>query len=150
MDPVKEFLDRSQAVYEFIFHEKQVYSVADGIAYLGIEAGQTAPTLILKTDQGYYSLVFSGSRPHIDFKSIESILGASRVKLANKHKVQDITGFAPGDTPMLGLSLPAIFDKKLLQYPFVYGGSGLPNRTLKISPATLLKLVQPVAFLENE
>ena len=150
MDPVKEFLERSQAAYEFIFHEKQVYSVAEGVAYFGIEAGQAAPTLILKTDKGYYSLVFSGSRPPIDFKSIETILGVSRVKLANRNKVQDITGFAPGDTPMVGLSLPAIFDKKLLQYPFVYGGSGRPNRTLKISPVTLLKLVQPVVFLENE
>ena len=150
MDPVKELLDRSQTAYEFIFHEKQVYSVADGVACFGIEAGQTAPTLILKTDTGYYSLVFSGSRQHIDFKSLESILGVSHVKLANKSKVHDITGFAPGDTPMVGLSLPVIFDKKLFQYPFVYGGSGLPNRTLKISPAALLDLVQPVAFLENE
>ena len=46
-------------------------------AYFGIEAGQAAPTLILKTDKGYYSLVFSGSRPPIDFKSIETILGVS-------------------------------------------------------------------------
>jgi prolyl-tRNA editing enzyme YbaK/EbsC (Cys-tRNA(Pro) deacylase) len=51
---------------------------------------------------------------------------------------------------MVGLALPAIFDKKLLQYSFVYGGSGQPNRTLKLAPALLQELVQPVAFLDND
>ncbi len=51
---------------------------------------------------------------------------------------------------MVGLALPVIFDKKLLQYSFVYGGSGQPNRTLKLVPDLLQKLVQPVAFLDND
>ncbi|MDR3564470.1 MAG: YbaK/EbsC family protein, partial [Negativicutes bacterium] len=58
--------------------------------------------------------------------------------------------FNPGDTPLVGLDLPTVFDKKLLQYPFVYGGSGQPNRTLKIAPAALTKLNQVVAFLDSD
>ena len=149
MDPVKHFLEHANADYEFIVHPQPIYSVADGVAHFGIDPGQTAPTLILQTDKGYYSLVFSGSRQKIDFAALAIHLGVSHVKLVNKNKVQSITGFAHGDTPMIGLSLPAIFDKKLLQFPFVYGGSGLSNRTLKISPVTLLELVQPVFILEN-
>ena len=150
MDTVQNILENSNFDYKFIFHEKQIYSATEGAGYFGIEVGQTAPTLIIKTDKGYFSIIFSGSRSHIDFEQVAKILGVSRAKLANKDKVREITGFTPGDTPMVGLTLPVIFDKKLLQYPFVYGGSGQPNRTLKISPVALIKLNQPVAFLESD
>ena len=150
MDKVKDILENSNLDYEFIFHEKQIYSAIEGAEYFGIDAGQTAPTLIIRTDKGYFSIIFSGSRSRIDFELIAKIIGVSRVKLVNKDKVREITGFAPGDTPMVGLALPTIFDKKLLQYPFVYGGSGQPNRTLKLSPTTLIKLNQPIAFLESD
>lgn len=150
MDTVKDLLEKSSLNFEFIFHEKQLYSAAEGAAYFGIEAGQTAPTLIINTDRGYFSITFSGSRNNINMDRIATILGVSHAKLANKSKVHEITGFSPGDTPMVGLSIPAIFDKQLLQYPFVYGGSGQPNRTLKISPHALLQLNQPVAFLESD
>ncbi len=150
MDRVKDILEKSNCDYEFIFHEKQIYSATEGAEYFGIDAGQTAPTLIIKTEKGYFAIIFSGGRNRIDFELIAKIIGVSRVKLANKDKVREITGFAPGDTPLVGLSLPIIFDKKLLQYPFVYGGSGYPNRTLKLSAAALIKLNQPIAFLEND
>ncbi|WP_376769301.1 YbaK/EbsC family protein [Pelorhabdus rhamnosifermentans] len=115
-----------------------------------MEAGQTAPTLITKTDKGYFSIIFSGSRSRIDFELIAKIVNVSQAKLANKDKIRKITGFDPGDTPMVGLNIPTIFDKRLLQYSFVYGGSRQPNRTLKLSPLALIKLNQPVAFLESD
>lgn len=150
MDTVKKSLEDSKCEYEFLYHEKQLSTASEGAEYFGIEAGQTAPTLIIKTDKGYFSIIFSGSRNHIDFEQIAKILDVPRAKLANRDKVKSITGFSPGDTPMVGLTLPTLFDKKLLQYPFVYGGSGQPNRTLKISPEALTKLNNVIAFLEND
>jgi Cys-tRNA(Pro)/Cys-tRNA(Cys) deacylase len=150
MDLVQSVLENSNYDYEFIFHEKQIYSAAEGADFFGIEPGQTAPTLIVKAETGYFSIIFSGSRGHIDFERIAKLLNVSQVKLASKDKVVKITGFNPGDTPMVGLALPAVFDRKLLQYPFVYGGSGQPNRTLKIAPVTLTKLNRVVAFLDSD
>lgn len=150
MDIVKSILENSPWEYKFLFHDNQIYSAVAGAEYFGIETGQTAPTLIVETEQSYLSIIFSGSRDQLDFAYIAEILGVSHVKLAPKKKVQDITGFAPGDTPMIGLTLPTLFDKKLLQYSFVYGGSGQPGRTLKISPAALVALNHPIAFLESE
>ncbi len=150
MDAIKSFLDRSTTEYEFIYHDQQIISVADGVRCLGIEAGQTAPTLIINADNNYFSLVFSGDRQRIDWVALATILGVSKVKLVDKDKVQSITGFAPGDIPMVGLALPGIFDKRLLQHPFVYGGSGQRYRTLKLAPTLLQKLAQPVAFLGND
>lgn len=150
MDVIENFMETSDYKYEFIFHEKQIISVADGVEYFDIEPGQTAPTLIIKTDKGHFSLVFSGSRDHIDFKQIAELLNVDRVKLAKRETVKNIVGFDPGNIPMVGLLLPSIFDKKLLQYPFVYGGSGQANRTLKLAPNILDELNHPVAYLEND
>lgn len=150
MDTIKNILENSKFNYEFIFHEKQIYSATEGAEFFGIDAGQTAPTLILKSDKEYISITFSGSRSSIDFKELAKVLNVSQVKLASRNDVYDIIGFNPGDTPMIGLTLPAIFDKKLLQYPYIYGGSGQPNRTLKIAPTALVELNHPIAFLEND
>jgi prolyl-tRNA editing enzyme YbaK/EbsC (Cys-tRNA(Pro) deacylase) len=150
MDTVKSLLENAKVNYEFIVHEKQLYSAIEGAEFFGIDVGQTAPTIIIRTDKGYCSVIFSGSRSRIDLVLIAQILGVSRAKLANKDKILEITGFAPGDTPMVGLTLPTILDRGLLQYPFVYGGSGQPNRTLKLPPIALITLNQPVAFLESD
>jgi prolyl-tRNA editing enzyme YbaK/EbsC (Cys-tRNA(Pro) deacylase) len=149
MDTIQTFLDNSNLEYEFIFHEKQIYSAADGAKYFNINPGQTAPTLILESERRYFSLVFSGIREHVDFKEIAKLLNVSKIKLAKKEKVHEITGFFLGDTPMVGLPFLNIFDKKLLQYPFIFGGSGQANRTLKISPSALETLNNPFAYLED-
>ncbi|MDR3588338.1 MAG: YbaK/EbsC family protein, partial [Negativicutes bacterium] len=111
MDRVQDLLGNSDYEYEFIFHEKQIYSAAEGAEFFGIDPGQTAPTLVVKADTGYFSIIFSGSRSRIDFEGIASLLNVSQVKLVNRDKVRKITGFNPGDTPLVGLDLPTVFDK---------------------------------------
>ena len=137
MDIVKTALESSGGGYELIHHEQHLCSAADGAAFFGIDPGQTAPTLIVETDHGYVSIIFSGSRSHLDFKQTAAIIGSAKFQLVKRTKLREITGFDAGDMPMVGLNLPVLFDKRLFQYSFVYGGSGLPNRTLKISPNVL-------------
>jgi len=48
---------------------------------------------------------------------------------------------------MLGIELPYIVDEKLLEFPFVYGGLGEENTTLKIDPNALLKLNNVIGTL---
>ncbi len=95
MDIIENIMEMSGYNYEFIFHEKQIISAMDGAKYFGIEPGQTAPTLIIKTEQGHFSLVFSGSRSHIDFKQIARLLNVNRAALANKKAVKELLVLAP-------------------------------------------------------
>ena len=149
MDIVKAALESSGVEYELIQHEQHLCYAADGAAFFGIDPGQTAPTLIVKTDHGYVSIIFSGSRNHLDFKQAAAISGSAKFQLAKRNKLREITGFDAGDMPMIGLNMPVLFDKRLFQYSFVYGGSGLANRTLKISPILLARLNNVIAYLED-
>jgi prolyl-tRNA editing enzyme YbaK/EbsC (Cys-tRNA(Pro) deacylase) len=49
---------------------------------------------------------------------------------------------------MLGISLPCIIDRKLLEFSFVYGGSGEKDTTLKIDPNALFKLNKVVGTMD--
>lgn len=97
---------------------------ANGSKYFGIEIGKTVPSLILKTDKGYFALILSGNRNQIDFIKLANILGCNKVKLASPKEVQKVTGFEVGSVSMVGLDLPCVIDKKLFNYDFVYGGTG--------------------------
>lgn len=148
MNELQEILERCEYKYEIIQHEKPILSREDGSKYFGIEIGQTAPSLILKTDKGYFALILSGNRDKIDFNILADILGCSTVKLASPKEVQKITGFEVGNVRMVGLDLPCVLDKRLFNYDFVYGGTGQATSTLKIEPSALIQLNYVIATFD--
>ena len=70
MENLKAILKKNTYSYELIFHETSLRSAQEGADYFNIDIGQTAPTLIIKTDIGFFALVVSGSRGRIDFKDV--------------------------------------------------------------------------------
>ena len=117
--------------YELINHPHPIRTVTEGVKYFKIEAGQTAPALILNADDIFYALIFSGSQKRLAFPTIASVLGCNQVTLAKPAEVEKITGFIIGSIPMIGHSIPCLLDNRLTNYSFVYGGTGNPLVTLK-------------------
>jgi len=146
MNELQNILEKSEYIYEIIEHDQPIRSREDGKKYFGIEVGQTAPTLILKTDKGFFAFIISGKRERFEFDAIAEIIGCTKVKLASPKEVQEITGFEVGSVRMVGLSLPCVLDKELFSYDFVYGGTGQPTFTLKIEPKALEELNQVIAI----
>ncbi|WP_277472064.1 MULTISPECIES: YbaK/EbsC family protein [unclassified Paenibacillus] len=143
MNALTKLLTEKKADFEILNHDKPIYTLSDASLYFDV--AYAVPNLILNTDKGFYSLLISGSRGRADLDSLKEILHCSSVTLANKKQVMDQTGYKPGELPLIGLSIPYVFDRLLLQHPFVYGGLGNPLSTLKINPYDLKKLIQPIA-----
>lgn len=148
MENLKVLFQEKNVPYELINHKVPIHTAQEGAAYLNITIGQTAPTLILKTDKGFFALIMSGDRGHVDFDKIANILGCNKVKLAGAREVEIVTGYTVGSISMVGHNLPCIIDKRLFQYSYIYGGSGMETCTLKINPSALEKLNKIVATLE--
>ncbi|WP_416828236.1 aminoacyl-tRNA deacylase [Ectobacillus polymachus] len=148
MEELQGILEKTKHRYEIIQHEKPILSRKDGSEYFGIEAGQTAPTMIIKTDKGFFGLIVSGSRSKVNFEEITDILGCSKGKLASPKEVQEVTGFQVGSVRMVGLDLPCAIDKRLFHYDFIYGGTGHSTFTLKIEPQALNELNQVIATFD--
>ncbi|HWR38300.1 MAG TPA: YbaK/EbsC family protein [Patescibacteria group bacterium] len=144
---LKRLLEMQPVDYEIICHTEPIRSAQQGAEFLGIAIGQTAPVLIVDTDQGYRAVAMSGDRRRLDFAALARCLECQRVAMASRDDVKRLTGHTPGDLPLVGLELPYVLDTRLHAYSFVYGGTGFPGSTLKIEPAALEKLNQVVGRL---
>ncbi len=132
--------------FEFIHHDMKIKSKQDAIGIFNIE--KSAPTLILKTDLGFYALIISGERERIDFKSIKTLLKCKKVEMAKKDIILKEFGLEAGNIPLTGHNLPCIFDKKIMQHEYIFGGTGNWNYTLKIKPVDLIKANNVVLYFE--
>jgi len=147
MESLQKILENCPFQYEMISHSKPIYSAQEGASFFGIQIGQTAPALILKTEMGLLLMIASGDRGRIEFPKVAQMLDCRSIELAKKDEVKEATGFSVGSIPLIGIELPCIMDKRLFQYQFVYGGSGEPRYTLKIEPRAIAHFNKVVTYL---
>ena len=148
MEYLNSILDKSKYQYELLHHNTLLKSAQEGANYFNIDIGQTAPTLIIETDIGFFALIVSGSRGQVNFNEVAQILNCKTVKLANPKEVRNM-GYKIGNVPLVGIPLPHILDSNLFNYSFVYGGSGIKDYTLKVSPYALEELNNIIAKLKK-
>ncbi|WP_041710830.1 aminoacyl-tRNA deacylase [Clostridium pasteurianum] len=148
MENIKDILEKNNFSFELIHNDIPIHTAKEGADYFKIDIAQIAPTLIIYTNVGFYVLIISGGRGHVDFKEVKHLLNCKNVRMATKDEVKLITGFSVGNVPMFGIPLPYIVDKRLLKFSFVCGGLGEKNTTLKVDPNILLKLNKVIAILD--
>ena len=149
LENLKYFLQKNNANFELIFHNKPIYSLQDGVNYFGINLAQTAPIIIIKKEKFFFAVIVSGERGRINLEFIVNILRYKKGRFDTKDKVKKITGFHPGSIPLIGHNSPCILDKRLFCYSFVYGGLGDPACTLKINTKDLERLNKIVAKIDE-
>jgi prolyl-tRNA editing enzyme YbaK/EbsC (Cys-tRNA(Pro) deacylase) len=149
MDKLVSILDEYNADYEIIKHTKQINTAQEGAEYFGIEIGQTAPTLILKTEKGFFSLIISGDYGRVNFDTLKEKLSAEQMKLASPKEVEKVTGSKVGSVSLINFELPTILDHQLTRFEYVYGGTGIPQTTLKIRPSDLEKINEIVGYIRQ-
>jgi len=93
-------------------------------------------------------LLLSGASFPVDFGVIKKELNCKEAKLFPRKDLFNTTGFEAGHVPLVGLNLPCLIDKKLMEYPYVYGGIGNPDYTLKINPKDLQRINNTIAVID--
>lgn len=132
------FLKSNDSSFEIIRHDNPIISTQDAAKYFDIE--KAVPTFIMDTDIGLLALILSSKRGRIDFKVLKQELGFLKFKMADKVKIQKEIGYQIGAIPLVGHNLPCIFDESILEYDYIFGGSGDELHTLKIVPSDVLRL----------
>lgn len=135
---IEEILSIGNIQYEIIQQDKPILSALDAEGYYAIE--KSAPTFVLQSEDGLIGCIVSFQNGKLDFVKLKQCFGFTKLKMADRKKIKNQTGYDVGAIPLVGLQLPCIFDKKLLKHDFVYGGTGNELLTLKIAPADLLKV----------
>lgn len=137
---------RNQAIdFEIIEQNEPIVTLADAAKYFPIE--KAVPSLVAQTEKGLVALFVSSSYGRINFSQLKDQFQFQKMKMADRKQIVTQTGYAAGAVPLVGLTIPCIMDKKLFQYDFVYGGTGDPMFTLKISPDSILSLNSVIGFI---
>lgn len=135
---LEQLLTEHTADFEIIHHPKPIKSRMDALQYFKLE--EMAPTLIVKTEKGFYAVIVSGAREKVDFDILREQLNCQEISMATKEEVLAQIGMKPGEVAMIGHHLPCVIDENIFQQQYIYGGAGDARYTLKIRPSDLERI----------
>jgi prolyl-tRNA editing enzyme YbaK/EbsC (Cys-tRNA(Pro) deacylase) len=135
---LEKYLSEAQANFQLIKQDKPIHAAQDAKGYYDIE--KSAPTFILQSDNGLLACIISINRGRLDFEAMKRQFGYSKLKMADRRKIEQQIGYGVGVIPLIGHDLPCIFDDSLLNYDYIYGGTGDELVTLKIKPQDVKRL----------
>ena len=138
VEELRALLIRERADFELIRQAAPILSAKDAEPYYDV--ARAAPALVLQSDRGLTVCVCSANRGRLDFEAMKAAYGFTKLKMADRKKVLKQTGYEVGAIPLVGLELDCIFDESLLEYDYIYGGTGDPLTTLKIAPGDVKRL----------
>ncbi len=145
VEQLKELLRREGADFELLRQDVPVLSAKDAEPFYDV--AKAAPALVLQSDRGLVACIVSANRGRLDFQALKGAFGFEKLKMANRKNVQKQTGYEVGTIPLVGLELDCIFDDALLQYDYIYGGTGDALTTLKIAPGDVKRLNKIIGCL---
>ncbi len=138
IDDLRQLLDERNIKYDIILQDKPILSVADAAMYYPME--KSAPTFVLQTEDELISCITSVQNGRLNFEKLKKQFGFTKLKMADKNIIKLQTGYEIGSIPLVGLKLRCLFDGKLLNHDFVYGGTGNELMTLKIDPKDIMEV----------
>jgi len=109
---------------------------------LGINAEQIFKTLVCETQDSELVVGIISVSAQLNLKAMASSVNAKKVALADKDKVERITGYVIGGISPLGQkkALRTIIDTPAQQYPTIYISGGRRGLEIELNPCDLVKL----------
>lgn len=107
--------------------------------YLGINISDTIPTLLLKVEGKYASLLRRGDC-HIDFNRVKEQLEVKNARVATTEEFVNVIGRSVGAARPYTSGLDTYLDKKIFEKAYLYGGAGVFDASIKYRTADLRKI----------
>lgn len=142
-DNLQAYLNEHNIPAEIVYPGAPTPTVAAAAEALGVAPDQIVKSVLFLVDDQPFLVYGCGVRM-VDYTRLADRLNVSRkkVKLANADQVLNLTGYAVGTVPPLGLKtpMPAFMDPAVLDYEIVYAGGGGINALLKIESQVLQRV----------
>lgn len=139
---LRAYLAEQNIPAEIIFPGGPTPTVEAAARVLGVEPDQIVKSVVFLVD-GTPFIVYGCGMRRVDPEKLAKRLNISvkKIRLADAQEVQELTGYAVGTVPPLGLKtpMPAFIDPAIQKYGMVYAGGGGLNALMKITPADLIR-----------
>lgn len=143
--PATEALDQLGIPYRLFLHKRPLRSLEQAAAERDLAPDQIVRSLLFRLEGDEFVLVLMAGPDQVDWQSLRSYLGVSRVTTASSTEVQEVTGYRPGQVSPFGLPQPLrlLADRHLLELEVISLGAGLPNAGLILEREAALRVLQP-------
>ena len=139
---LQAYLENFEIEGEIVYPGAPTPTVPAAAAALGVDADQIVKSVVFLVDERPFLVYGCGTR-RVDPTKLAMRLNVNRkqVRLSNADQVLDLTGYAIGTVPPLGLKtpMPVFMDPSILEHEVIYAGGGAINALLKIASAELLR-----------
>ena len=117
-----------------------VRSASEAALARGVAEGALVKTLVVRVGAGDFRLVAVAANRSIDWPKIRSLLGVSRISMADTDRLAEITGYVRGTVTPFGAdpSWPLIVDAGLLDHAEVSVGGGARGIAIHMAPSDLV------------
>ena len=144
--PVTSALDEKGISYRFFRHPGQVRSLEQAARERGQRPEQIVRSIVFRLSEEEFVMVLMAGPRQISWPALRSYLGHSRMTMASKEEVQEVTGYELGAVSPFGLPEPmrVLVDESVLEQAEVSIGSGVRNATVILKSADLMKALGEV------
>lgn len=141
-DNLEAFLHEHGIEATLVYPGAPTPTVPAAASALGVDEDQIVKSVVFLVDDRPFVVYANGTR-RVDPRKLADRLDVSRkkVKLADADQVLELTGYAVGTVPPVGLKtrIPAFLDPAIQQHAEIFAGGGGINALLKLTPAELLR-----------
>ena len=153
--PVTRALDEKGISYRFFRHPGQVRSLEQAARERGQRPEQIVRSIVFRLSKKEFVMVLMAGPRQISWPALRSYLGHSRMTMASKEEVQEVTGYELGAVLPFGLPEPLriLVDESVLEEAEVSIGSGVRNATVILKSADLMKALgeaEGASFADSE
>lgn len=145
INQLRKTLDAAGIHYAINVHSLAIQSAQDGVEQGFGRLANMAPTLILRSENNYLAAIVRGDT-RISYKKIKRHLKLKNLSMASPEQVQQVAGAEVGYVSLINFGIVTIIDSRIAEMDTIYGGCGISNYTLQISPQDLIALTQAQVF----
>lgn len=147
---VTESLDQKNIPYRIFRHPGPILSLEQAAQERQQLPEQVVRSILFRIGQGDYVMVLIAGPSQVSWPALRSYLGLSRLTMASKEEVLEITGYETGAVSPFGLPAPLriLIDKSVLAPQELSIGSGERGTTVIMKSDDLLRALGDVEIGE--
>lgn len=147
--PVTQYLDRMKIPYRFFKHPGQVNSLEQAAEERGQRSEQIIRSILFRINKGEYLMVLVAGPHQISWPALRQYVGQSRLTMARREEVLQVTGYELGAVSPLGLTseMRILADPGIFEEEEISIGSGIRNSTVILKQANLKKALPEIEIV---
>lgn len=130
--PVSLFLEKENIPHRVFHHETPIRSMQEAADARGQDITQLVRSILFRTGKDEFMMALVAGPNQLSWSALRAYLGQSRMTMASKEEVLEVTGYVIGTVAPFGLKRPLrlLADESVFVHDEVSFGSGQRNTAI--------------------